>query len=460
MVNLVLKFVSSSRAAGLRISTSEVLDCLNQLKLIDITDEPQFITVLRSNFAKSLSEQSKFDHFYHLFFHELREDENLVNSDSIAPQIKEVIEALKDKDELNHTLQAILDFLAGNPIALLDELRQLESEGDSMRTGIGANLGPMTRRLSIMLLLENSRKGVSQFLSQNQSSIHWETRKGISSYFNKRIDSAHNLLTQSQRPHNDNLKKVISYDQRLNKLGKQSFSSLAPKEVEEMREIIAQMVKKLKDTFNFRYISNNRGILDVKKTLRRAAKYQGIPLEVIYRKKPKRKSKIVVLCDVSGSVWSAAKFMLNMLYSLQECFTKVRSFIFIAGLDEVTKIFENNEINQAIDKVLNEADINYHASTDYGLTFRKFKQNHMDVLNKKTTLIIIGDGRTNYGNPEEQILDEMREKSRRIIWLNPENEQFWYSGDSQMRTYQAYCHEVRVCQNLNQLLDFIRDLVL
>ena len=84
----------------------------------------------------------------------------------------------------------------------------------------------------------------------------------------------------------------------------------------------------------------------------------------------------------------------------------------------------------------------------------------MDTINKKTTVIIIGDGRTNYGNPEEGVLEEMRDRSRRIIWLNPETEQFWNSGDSEMRTYEVLCNEVRACSNLNQLAAFIQDLVL
>ncbi|MCK5204792.1 MAG: VWA domain-containing protein, partial [Desulfobacterales bacterium] len=226
------------------------------------------------------------------------------------------------------------------------------------------------------------------------------------------------------------------------------------------REVIEQLVRRLKDTISRRYARQKRGVLDIKKTLRRAAGYQGIPLELFYRNRPLRKAKIVTLCDVSGSVWSAVRFMLNMLYSLQECFTQVRSFVFVAGLDEVTKVFEDHEINLAIEKVLKEADIEYNAATDYGLTFRQFKNRYMDILNKKTTLIIIGDGRTNYANPEERILNEMRERSRRVIWLNPETQYFWYTGDSEMRTYMGYCDEVRPCQNLNQLLEFIESLVL
>jgi uncharacterized protein with von Willebrand factor type A (vWA) domain len=220
------------------------------------------------------------------------------------------------------------------------------------------------------------------------------------------------------------------------------------------------LVRKLKDVIGRRYAARSRGILDIKKTLRHASRYQGIPMQLIFRKRPPSKGRIVVLCDVSGSVWSSAKFMLNMLYSLQECFTRVRSFVFIAGIDEVTHFFDSFDVNQAIDKVLREADLAYGASTDYGMTFRDFKAQYMDALNKKTTLIIIGDGRTNYANPEADILEEMREQSRRLIWLNPETEYFWYSGDSEMRAYAPCCHEVRPCRNLNQLMTFIHDLML
>ncbi|MBW1898936.1 MAG: VWA domain-containing protein, partial [Deltaproteobacteria bacterium] len=243
-------------------------------------------------------------------------------------------------------------------------------------------------------------------------------------------------------------------------LGEQFFSSLSQSEVEEMREVIKQLVRKINDMITRRWSSKNRGVLDVKKTLRRAGRYQGIPIEVIYKKRPPRKGKIVTICDVSGSVWSAARFMLNMLFSLQDCFSKVRSFVFVSEIADVTEIFEKNEINEAVEKVMEEADINYEALTDYGETFVRFKKNYMDVLNKKTTLIIVGDGRSNHFDPQDQILGEMREKCRRVVWLNPEPERFWNSGDSEMNLYKAYCHEVRPCQNLNQLTRFIQELVL
>ncbi len=460
MVNLILKFVSISRTAGLRVSTSEVLDCLNQLKLVDILDEPQFAAVLRANFAKSRREQFHFDRLYDLFFHELRQESNIAHADPLADQIQSTLQALTPEQNGNDASQAVLDFLGGDPQPFFEQMQQGLLDGDGKGGGMGSNLGPLVQRLELMLQLNAVEDALTQFLIDQRDRMHWETRRDLKELFDARLDSARRLLTRQSRTLDDDSSITTSYQQHLDRLGEIHFASLTIKEVEGMREVIDQLVRKLKDTAGRRYAVKNRGALDVKKTLRRAAGYQGIPLELFFRNHPPRKSKIVTLCDVSGSVWSAARFMLNMLYSLQECFTQVRSFVFVAGLEEVTKIFEDCEINQAIEKVLREANIEYNAATDYGLTLRQFKKHYMDILNKKTTLIIIGDGRTNYGNPEEQILDKMRERSRRVIWLNPETQYFWYTGDSEMRTYQACCDEVRPCQNLNQLLDFIKTLVL
>ncbi len=460
MLNLILKFVSCSRAAGLRISTSEVLDCFDQLKLIDFLDEPQFAAVLRANFAKSRREQFHFNRLYDLFFHELRQESNIAQAESLADKVQNALQALAPGQDDDGAFRAVLDFLGGDPMSFLQQLQPGLAEGNQTGGGTSSNLGPMVQRLSLMLEINAVEDALADYLIGQRDRLPWEIRRDLKALFDARLESARRLLTRERRPFDEKTPKTMSYRQQLDRLGEIHFASLTRKEVEGMREVIEQLVRRLKDTIGRRYAVKNRGALDVKKTLRRAAAYQGIPVELFYRKRPPRKAKIVTLCDVSGSVWSAARFMLNMLYSLQECFTQVRSFVFVAGLDEVTSIFGDHEINQAIEKILKEADIEYNAATDYGLTFRQFKKDYMDILNKKTTLIIIGDGRSNYSNPEDQILDEMRERSRRVIWLNPETPYFWYSGDSEMRTYQACCDEVRPCQNLNQLLDFIKSLVL
>lgn len=460
MVGLILKFAACARGAGLKVSTSEVLDCVRQLELIDVLNEAQFETVLKANFAKSRREQEQFDRLYHLFFHELRPDFSIIRSGRLARRIAALLDALRRDGGEDPGYPALLDFIGGDPLAFLEEMQQIQTEGDGASRGAGSNLGSVTRRLRVMLQLNGVQASMDQYLADHVNQIDWADRKGLQAHFNERLAVARRLLTRNPRPSRDDPPKAPSYEQYLAGLGEVSFAALTPREIEALREVIERLVRKLKDTVSLRYARRNRGVPDIKKTLRRGARYQGVPLEIIYRRRPLRKTRIVTLCDVSGSVWSAARFMLNMLYSLQDCFTRVRSFVFVAGLDEVTGIFEKNEVNQAIELVLGQAAVDYGAATDYGLTLRQFKKHYLDSLNKKTTLIIIGDGRSNYANPEAEILDEMRERCRRVVWLNPETEQFWYSGDSEMRTYERCCHQVRPCGNLNQLVEFIKDLVL
>ncbi|MDD2603493.1 MAG: VWA domain-containing protein [Desulfobacterales bacterium] len=459
MVPLILDFVACARAGGLRISTGEVLDCLTQARWIDPLDESQFYALLRANMAKSRLAQERFDRIYRLYFHELRRqiDDPSV---SITAQTEEIGAEVRGTDPGEPVSGAVADFLEGDPAAYLRLLRGIDSEGDSQRLGPGANLGALVRRLPVLRALDRAAAVVEDYLATRRRALHWETRREIDGHLRQRLASARRLLTEGERLGVAPQINRERSSERLDALGERAFAGLSPAEVDQMRQVIARLVRKLKDTIGLRYAARSRGLLDVKKTLRRAARYQGVPLELRRRRRPPRKGRVMVLCDLSGSVWSAARFMLNMLYALQDCFDRVRSFVFVAGLVEVTDLFDHNDIQRAIGKVLTETDLAYGAATDYGLTLRQFRSAYLDAVNKKTTVIIIGDGRSNYGNPEEGIVAEIRDRCRRLIWLNPESEAFWYTGDSEMRTYMPLCNEVRPCQNLNQLSDFIRELVL
>ena len=275
-----------------------------------------------------------------------------------------------------------------------------------------------------------------------------------------RLDSAYALLTRDPQIDNAGLEEHLAGPDTGTQLQRRSFSSLSREEIEQMRQEVERLVRKLRDTVSRRWARRDRGVLDIKTTLRRSSRYHGIPVELHFRRRPPHKAKIVTLCDVSGSVWSAARFMLSMIFSLQDCFSKVRSFAFVSSLVEITDIFGNRNIDDAIDAALNDTDIGRQTQTDYGETFRGFRADSLHVLTKKTTLIIVGDGRSNYMNPREGILEEMRQRCRRLIWLNPEPRAFWGTGDSEILTYRAHCHELRSCQNLQELSDFIAELVL
>ena len=461
MVPLVQQFISCCRASGLRVSTSEVLDCLNQLQLIDVIDEAEFRATLRANFAKSMREVAHFDHLYHLFFHEMRvEAADMRQAASLSDQIQKAVSLLAEKPHDHPVYDAVVDFLGGQPLGLLQEMQRIRTESDTEPQMVRFNFGPLASRFNVLIQITGAAAAVAALLEENPLRMDAETRRALAAHFNERLDSARAVLMYEPRPGDNSTKKVRTYEQRLKDLGERPFTSFSRQELEEMREAIDKLVRKLKNSVSRRFAVRDRGSLDVKKTIRAAARYSGVPVDIKYRRKALRKSRIVTLCDVSGSVWAAARFMLNLLYSLQECFDKVNSFVFIDKLTDVTPIFEEHEINDAIRIVLEEADVNYNAPTDYGETLRHFKRDYMETLTKKTTLIIVGDGRSNYLNPEDAILGEMRNRCRRVIWLNPELEHLWGTGDSEMKTYLHHCHEVRPCRNINQLFAFIEELVL
>lgn len=461
MVHLIQKFVACCRAAGLRISTSEVLDSLHQLKLINPTDELQFHALLRANFAKSLREVQHFDRLYHLFFHEMRMDTaDMRQAAAHSDQINKAAAMLKKQPHDNPIYDAVVDFLAGNPLALLQEMRRIQTESDDDSTPVRFNFGPLASRFNVLIQITKAASATGALLKENDLKMEPATRRDFAAYFEERLAAARSILMFEPRPGDIGTKKVKTHEQHLKDLGEKSFSSFTHQEIEEMREAIDKLVRKLKNTVSRRFCVRDRGNLDVKKTLRASAKYNGVPVDIKYHRKAKRKSRIVTICDVSGSVWAAARFMLNLLYSLQDCFDKVNSFVFIDKLTDVTQVFDDYDINEAIHMVMEGSAVNLNASTDYGETLRHFRRDYMELLTKKTTLIIVGDARSNYMNPEDAILGQMRDRCRRVIWLNPEQESLWGTGDSEIKAYTHHCHEVRPCRNVNQLITFIEELVL
>ncbi len=456
MVKLVQDFVLTLREAGFRISPSEIIDCTKQLEIVNFLEESCFKTVLRANFVKNIREQDKFNLIYHLFFHEMRSDISIAQSGPLADTIDAIYVEIERKSVHDNALNLLLDFLKGNPLEYLETVKNIismEEKTDEKK------LKPPVSLPDILSAISNINMEVEHFLKVRQFVITWDNRKAIASFFNQKLKKAEAIV--SNRALNSKVKPEEEiYEKRINLLSEKSFLSLTNAEVRQMQDLVIQFVRKLKDTIENRRRRQKKGVLDLKKTLRSSFRYQGVPFKIIYRNRPKAKGKIVALCDVSTSVWEASRFMLNMLYSFQGCFSQVRSFIFVADLCEITKTLEKHEINRALDYVIKDARIDYNQKTNYGAVFSFFYDNHIDILNKKTTLIIIGDGRSNFYDTKEDIFEKLKNKTKRIIWLNPESTMFWKTGDSLIETYGNYCHKVCECQNLIQLEAFIKTLVI
>lgn len=462
LAGVIVRFAACCRSFGLRVSTSEVLDCTRQMVLVNPLDETEFKTVVMANFVKSRRRQGRFNYVYQLFFHGIRpEDPNLDDQASLAEHCLELTSEFRNEARNDRVAEALLDFLDGSPAAYLAVVHDLNTREERLQAGLKSNLAQLSLRLGVSLTIDRLKTRLLT-LAGNRPGQDAKQRQGLlEQRIRTTLETARSLLSHEPRDLNPSLKQNFSSEPRFKRLGVSPFSSLTPEEEQEVRQMIQVLVRKLKDQVGRRQARKNRGAIDIKKTLRQSAKFQGVPLDIQYRDKPPRKSSIVVLCDVSGSVWSAARFMLTILYSLQECFSRVKSYVFVSGLAEVTDLFGKGvDIDTAINGILDRGRINLHAPTDYGAAFQAFKTRYLQVLDRKTTVIIMGDGRSNYQNPQGGILGEIREKSRRIIWLNPEPAATWGTGDSEMFTYRSHCHDVRTCMNLNDLVEFVEGLVL
>ncbi len=177
MVNLLLKFVSLSRAAGLRVSTSEVLDCFDQLHMVDVLDEPQFAAVLRANFAKSRREQFNFNRLYQLFFHELRQEPNITHSEALAEQLHTALESVGLGRDDNDAMQSVLEYLNGDPLSFMEQLQSGLTGGSEARGGMGSNLGSMVQRLALMLQVNSAEEALADYLTNQRDHLSWEIRR-------------------------------------------------------------------------------------------------------------------------------------------------------------------------------------------------------------------------------------------------------------------------------------------
>jgi uncharacterized protein with von Willebrand factor type A (vWA) domain len=234
------------------------------------------------------------------------------------------------------------------------------------------------------------------------------------------------------------------------------LSNVEQRDFHHMHGLVKKMAKRLVALHSRRRRVFKRGQLDVRKTLRKNVAYDGILFEPRWKSRKIDRPNVLAVCDISGSVKAVARFLLMFLYSVNEVLPKVRSFAFCSNLVEVTELFDRYPVEDAIVRVLTKYGL---MSTDYGQAFMDFKEMCFDHLDHRTTVIILGDGRSNYGDPRADILKETYERSKKVIWLNPEPRNLWSTGDSEMRRLAPYCHQAEVCNSLAHLERVVSDLL-
>ncbi|HEY3844166.1 MAG TPA: VWA domain-containing protein [Acidimicrobiales bacterium] len=203
-----------------------------------------------------------------------------------------------------------------------------------------------------------------------------------------------------------------------------------------------------------------KGPLDFRATMRRSLSTGGVPIDPRYRHPRPAKPEIFVIADISGSVASFARFTLHLVYAISSQFSKVRSFVFVDGIDEVTRFFEGVvDPAEAVARINTEADVIWvDGHSDYGHALTEFHKRWSDEVTSRSSILLLGDARNNYHASGAWVVEDLQRKARRVYWLNPEPRDYWGSGDSIVGEYAAHCDDVVECRTLRQLEHFVGNL--
>ncbi len=238
------------------------------------------------------------------------------------------------------------------------------------------------------------------------------------------------------------------------------FLTSSRDQIADMRAVLDPLTRRLASRLSAKRRHKRRGALDFRRTVRRSLSTGGVPVRPAFRKPHPSKPELFVLADISGSVATFAAFTLQLMYAMRSQFSRVRSFVFVDGIDEVTDVLQ-----QAPDVVEAARHINAAGSgvwldgrSDYGRALSTFWDTWGEQVRRRTTVIVLGDARTNYHDPREGALKAVGQRAGHLFWLNPEPTAAWNSGDSVIARYQPFCDAVRECRNIRQLRAFVEDL--
>lgn len=228
-------------------------------------------------------------------------------------------------------------------------------------------------------------------------------------------------------------------------------------EIAELERAIRPLARKLATRLGQRRRHGSKGRLDVRRTIRRSLGHGGVMLEPQFKPPRKSKPEIVILCDVSGSMATFARFTMQLTYAISAELAKVRVFAFIDGLDEVTGYFSTNtDFSDGLVAMSREADIvRRDGHSDYGSSFTEMWERYSDAVSSRSTVIVTGDARNNYRDPGLEAFGRIVDRSRATLWLNPEPQRFWDTGDSVMSGYRSTCDSVDQVRTLRQLEAFV-----
>jgi hypothetical protein len=439
------------------------MDAFRALELVGVGEPVLFRNALRATLIKRSSDVQPFEELFDFFFLGIGGaidalDRHIMEELGLSPQefqqlLEQVQRLLKQMEgELSQLTRALL---TGNRGELERLLRGAAAQEADSGYPEGFRLTPYTK-MAARLRLDRVQSEIERFKGMLQMlGKDGEDLTAVLRYLDERVRDLNRLLREAiQQEQRKRGVDPRDFSAR-GSLGDKSFAFYTEDDIRRMNEAVARLAQRLKNRLSVRRKKAARGRFNVKQTLRNNLQYGGVPFDIRLDRRKKTKPQVIILCDISDSVLNASRFMLQFVYSIQDLYAKVRSFVFVSDLGEVTKVFEENEIHRAVETALKGDVIDVFSHSNFGRAFDIFYRNYFSAVTSKTTVLVIGDGRNNYNRPNEWVLREIQQKAKQLIWLNPENRMTWGVGDSEMPRYLPYCDVAEECRSINQLYKIV-----
>jgi uncharacterized protein len=449
-------FVDELRAAGVPVSTTEVLDATEALRHLPLEDREAMKLGLAAALVKEEGHWRTFEALFELFFSlrgrttgepgQLGVGEGMsedVGEGMTAHELAELaFKALMEGDpELMAALAraAVSRFAGmepGRPVGVsyyaFKTLRQLEADALLARLlGSAEEAGG----LEGMVLANDYRRRFERLREEVEAEVR---RRLVADRGAKAVARA--------------MRRPLPEDVDFMHLGKEELAALQRTVQPLARKLAVHLARKRR--------GKRDGRLDFRATMRRSLASGGVPADPRFKARQRSKPELWVLADISGSVAAFARFTLQLVYALSSQFSRTRAWAFVDGIDEVTDVLKNaDDIGQAVHRINTEADVIWaEGHSDYGHALSDFDERWGKELTPRTTVLVLGDARNNYHSVQAWAIAELARRSRQVWWLNPEPRAYWDTGDSVLAQYGVHCSGVWECRNLRQLRHFVEQL--
>ncbi len=478
VLDLMSGFIAELRKAGLPVSLTENLDAMEAVKEIPIEDRQAFKYALAATLVKSNSHWRAFETIFEVYFslrgpeHQIpgemsdaeaelwREEQEMQQQGEGAAGSGGGMDSLTPEEIAQMLMQALMN---GDQAMMRALARQSVQRFAGMEPGrpVGGTyyLYRTLRNLDLdnMLdkLMEANREQAAQELTKLEERLEKDEFESRIEQFKQEVEAEIRRRLVADRGAEamaKTLRKPLPEDVEFMHANKEEMQSLKKALQPLTRKLAAKLARKRRH--------GRRGPLDFRATVRSSLSYGGVPADPKFKYPRPSKPELMVVADISGSVAAFARFTLMLVYAIQGQFSKVRSFVFIDGIDEVTDYFKSNvDISDAIHRVNTEADVVWvDGHSDYGHAFEVFWERYGKDINPKTTILLLGDARNNYHASSAWVIKEMQKRGRHVYWLNPEPRSYWNTGDSIVGEYGNFTDGVYECRNLRQLEAFVEKL--